>query len=44
MQQIVRPQIKRAQEGTVRRVLHHPAGKESKHHPGYDFAVIAREE
>src|SRR5271157_6015445 len=44
MQEIVRPQIKRALEGTVRRVLRHPAGKESKHHPGYDLTLIAREE
>jgi len=44
MQEIVRPQIQRALEGTVRRVLHHPAGKESKHHPSYGFTIIAREE
>ena len=44
MQQIVRPQMKRALERMIRRVLHHPAGNEAKHHPRYDFALIAREE
>ena len=44
MQQIVRPEKKGILEGAVRRVLYNPARKESKHQPGYDFAIIAREE
>jgi hypothetical protein len=42
VQQIVRPQIKRALEGAVGRVLRHPTGKESQHHPGDDVALITR--
>jgi hypothetical protein len=40
MQQIVRPQMERAREGTTSCVLYDSAGKEAKHNPGYDIAII----
>ena len=35
--------MKRALERVIPGVLHHPAGKEAKHHPGYDFTFVAGE-
>ena len=32
--------MERTRQGTVRRMLHHPARKEAKHYPSYDCAVI----
>ena len=41
VQQIVRPQMKRAEERAMPGMLHHSRWEEAKHHPGYDFTVVA---
>jgi len=43
MQQIVRPQMKRAQEGAVASMLDYSARKETERHTSDDVAIIARE-